>query len=334
VKRSNDLIVGTVLLVSIAVIVAGALWLGRADLHRDRRRVFARFHDVGNVQVGNTVVIRGVKAGRIDAIELADDGWVRMRMVLDGQTELPRDPVVILNETSLFGEWQASIMERSAAPTNRDVQQQLDEARSKPGMLPGATLPDIAQLTAVAGRIAGDVASVAERVQVAFDDRAARELRASIRNVAELSTQLATTVRVQSRNLDNVAADVRTGIGNLNTTVAALQRTAIRIDSSTSTGEVKHIVDDVTVAAAQLREAAQELRTLSARLSRSEDQLEVVLARSDTVMQKVNGGDGSLALLINNPSLYRNSDSLLLQLRALVADIQKNPKRYVNVKVF
>jgi hypothetical protein len=32
--------------------------------------------------------------------------------------------------------------------------------------------------------------------------------------------------------------------------------------------------------------------------------------------------------------MYRRSDSLLVQLRSLIADIQANPKRYVSVKLF
>jgi hypothetical protein len=32
--------------------------------------------------------------------------------------------------------------------------------------------------------------------------------------------------------------------------------------------------------------------------------------------------------------MYRHTDSLLVQLRALVADIQSNPKKYVSVRIF
>lgn len=109
----------------------------------------------------------------------------------------------------LFGEWQATITSRDAVGRDAEVIRQLDATRRGGDVLPGATLPDIARLTAVAGRIAGDVANVAERVQVAFDDQAAREMRASLRNFAELSTVLAQTVREQSNNLTTVSSDVR-----------------------------------------------------------------------------------------------------------------------------
>lgn len=334
-KRSNDFIVGLVVLVSVLIIGGTTIWLSNAHFGRKQEHVFARVRNVGNARVGNSVVIRGVESGRIDRIELADDGWVVMRMALDKDTQLPRDPVVILNESSMFGDWQATIMDRSTAPANREVQEQLaDPGATKEGAIPGATLPDIAQLTAVAGRIAGDVATVAGRFQVAFDERAARELRQSIRNVSDLSSELAQTVRLQSKNLDHIASDVHATVASINATSDALQRTALRVDSSTSTGELRQIVGNINEASQDIRATSARLRSSAERLAQTEDHLDRVLAQSDSVMTKINGGEGSLGLLVNNPSLYRNSDSLVTQMRELVAEIKSHPKRYLSLRVF
>lgn len=207
-KRANDFAVGVTMIVGIVVIVSATLWVKEADLGRDQALVTARFVEVGGVKVGTPVVVRGVRAGRVESLEL-DSGFVLTHMTLDPGVGLPLDPVVLLNESSLFGEWQATITSRDAVGRDAEVIRQLDATRRGGDVLPGATLPDIARLTAVAGRIAGDVANVAERVQVAFDDQAAREMRASLRNFAELSTVLAQTVREQSNNLTTVSSDVR-----------------------------------------------------------------------------------------------------------------------------
>src|SRR5690606_28527698 len=155
--------------------------LQQADLGTRRTSVTARFRDVGNMQVGNGVVIRGVNTGRVESVRLADGGWVTVELKLNEGISLPADPVVLIQSSSLFGEWQAVITRRDAAPDIREVMLQLaDTIGAPPATLPGAVLPDIAQLTSVAGGIAGNVASVAERVRVAFDDSAARELRMTI----------------------------------------------------------------------------------------------------------------------------------------------------------
>lgn len=48
-----------------------------------RPKVVARFRDVGQVAVANLVVIRGVKAESVEAVELEPGGWVHVRLSLD-----------------------------------------------------------------------------------------------------------------------------------------------------------------------------------------------------------------------------------------------------------
>lgn len=334
-KRSNDFVVGLVVIGSVVAIVAFSLWLSRASFGERQHEVVARFRDVGNAKVGDAVVIRGVQAGRIQAIELAPAGWVDVRMRLEKGVQLPADPVVILSEASMFGEWQATIMARSAAPADHSVQEALNEAgKAGPGMIPGARLPDIAQLTAVAGQIAGDVSRVAQRFQVAFDDRAAVELRQSIRNFADLSTQLSQTVKEQSANMNDLAQRVRVAMSSVDSTADALQHTAARIDSSTSRGQIRQIVDNIGSASADVRASSEQLRVAARGFVQAQAQLSSVLVHTDSVMAKIDRGQGSMGLMVNDPSLYQNSDALVTQMRELVSEIRAHPARYLTVKLF
>jgi phospholipid/cholesterol/gamma-HCH transport system substrate-binding protein len=73
---------------------------------------------------------------------------------------------------------------------------------------------------------------------------------------------------------------------------------------------------------------------MSEQLSRTQNRLDSFLINGDSVLVKLNSGQGSLGLMLNDPSLYRNSDSLLTQLRALVADVHKNPGKFLSVRIF
>lgn len=334
-KRSNDWIVGAVVLSAMALVVSVTMWLQQSDIGQKRVEVMARFREVGNMSTGNAVVIRGVQAGRVAAVRLADNGWVVTTLLLDEGIQLPPDPVVLIQAATLFGEWQAVISQRDGAPAIREVVAQLaDTLGAPPGTLPGAVLPDIAQLTSVAGGIAGNVASVAERVRTAFDDSAARELRVTIRNLSVMSTELTRTVRLQSQNLDLIAAQVRAGVGDLSSGAAALQRSVGRLDSATSHDEIQRIVGETQTAASNLREMSVRLNEMSASLMNSERSLSRAIVRADTLLGRVERGEGSLGLLFNDPSLYRNTDSLLVDLRVLLAEFRANPKRFVNLSIF
>jgi phospholipid/cholesterol/gamma-HCH transport system substrate-binding protein len=93
-------------------------------------------------------------------------------------------------------------------------------------------------------------------------------------------------------------------------------------------------VANVTVASAELRRATTQVNDLAARFSKSEGRLDSFLANGDSILAKVNSGKGSLGLFVNDPSLYRRSDSLLVGLQALIADIKANPGKYVRLRIF
>jgi phospholipid/cholesterol/gamma-HCH transport system substrate-binding protein len=339
--KRDDVVVGSVILGAIVIILGAVLWVQQTEIGTRQDRVTARFRDVGNTQVGNAVVIRGVRAGRIESIELAPEGWVHVRMSLADDVALPEDPVVLLNAATLFGDWQAQVTTVDGIPDHPEVRQQLAEAGGARGILPGASLPDIAQLTTVAGRLAGDVATVAERFGVAFDDDAARELRGTIQNLAQLSGELAGTVRAQSRNLTDISGDVRAGVQTLNrtaevlnATVQSLHRVSARADSLTAGEEPGAILADVTEAASEARLAAVRIRGIADELGRSHAQVQLLLARADSTAARLNRGDGSLGLLLTDESLYRQSDSLVTDMRALIADFRRDPRRYIRLSIF
>ena len=333
-KRSTDVLVGVTVIVVTALLLATVLWIKQADFGGSKTGVIVRAREVGGVSVGNPVVIRGVRAGQVSSIALGEKGWVVLQLAIDKTIPLPSDPVVLLVASSLFGEWQVTVTESTGVPPDRALRAALAEARTSSDTLAGAVLPDIAQLTSVAGRIAGDVAQVADRVQVAFDDKAAKELRESIRSFAQLSTELAKTVTAQSKNLDRISTDVQDGLKTVNAAAATLTQFSGRVDSATNSGELRTIVLNSQDAAKELMNAATRLRELTQGLTRTEAQLSTAVARADSVFQKANTGQGSLGLMLNDASLYRNSDSLVRDLRALVADVKRNPRRYLNVRVF
>jgi phospholipid/cholesterol/gamma-HCH transport system substrate-binding protein len=335
-KRQDDFAVGLVVIVAALAVIAMALWLSRAQIGARERTVVARMRDVGGGQVGSPVVIRGVKAGRITAIVLDEkDGWVRVNITLDRGITLPPDPVLLLSEASLFGQWQGTLETRTLAPINSDVQSQLDAPGARlGGAIPGAVLPGIGELTVVAGRIAGDVEQVTHRIGTAFSDTAARELRQAIGNVNELTTTLNSAVQRQSKNLDRVSDKLSTAIESINEAAGSIDRTASRLDSATSKGQLRDVVTNVKSASEDLKEMAAQLRASASSLSKTAASFQSMVTHVDSVATKIDRGQGTLGLLVNDPSLYRNSDSLVVALRALAVDVKARPGRYVNVKIF
>ncbi len=78
----------------------------------------------------------------------------------------------------------------------------------------------------------------------------------------------------------------------------------------------------------------KNFRTASSNMAEMSAQLKETSGKLDAILAKVGSGNGSAAKLLNDPSAYNDVRGLLQRMDWLLANIKKNPKRYINVKIF
>jgi len=334
-KRESEFAVGVVVIAALAVIVAGALWLSGAHLGKTEAVYTARFRTVGGLGVGAPVVLRGVRVGRVEAIRLASGRWVEADLKIYSGVSVPAKPAVIAASASLFGEWAVTLLPTDQLPDDPNVRQAIAEAAAAGGSKwPGATLPDIGQLTAQASRIAADIGLVANRVQTAFDSEAVVELRRSIRDFGQVADRLVRVTNDQAQVLGSVGSNLRQGSDILAHAAANLSATLGRVDSATNQGQLGTILNNSAATSQDLRVASQNVRDLTEAAHRNQQSLVRVLVNADSVMARLANGTGTLGLLVSDSTLYRETTLTMIQLRQLLSDIQANPRKYFTFSVF
>jgi phospholipid/cholesterol/gamma-HCH transport system substrate-binding protein len=335
VKRENEFAVGLVVIAALALVVGGALWLSGAHLGKTDAAVTARFRTVGGLGVGNPVVLRGVRVGRVEAIRLAPGNWVEADLKIYSGVTLPAKPAVIAASASLFGEWAATLISSDPLPNDPNVRQALVEAQAAGGgRWPGATLPDIGQLTAQASRIATDIATVSNRIQTAFDSTAVLDLRRSIRDFGQIADRLARVTNEQADVIGNVGENLSKGSEALSRAATDLRATLGRVDTATNQGQLATILNNTAATSTDLRSASQDFRQLMAAANRNQESLVRVLQNADSVMSRISNRSGTLGLLVSDSALYRETTLTMIQLRQLLSDIQANPRKYFTFSVF
>jgi len=288
VKRENEFAVGIVVIAALAVVVAGALWLSGAHLGKTEAVYTARFRTVGGLGVGNPVVLRGVRVGRVEAIRLAAGNWVEADMKIYSGVTLPPKPAVVAASASLFGEWAATLISSDPLPSDPNVRQALVEAQTGAGAKwPGATLPDIGQLTAQASRIATDIATVSARIQTAFDSSAVSDLRRSIRDFGQIADRLARVTNEQADVIGNVGQNLSKGSDVLARAATDLQAALGRVDSATNQGQLATILNNTAAASTDMRAASQDFRALMGAANKNQESLVRVLVGADTVLSRI-----------------------------------------------
>jgi phospholipid/cholesterol/gamma-HCH transport system substrate-binding protein len=335
VKRSNEFAVGLAVLAALALVIGGALWLSETDVNQKQASYKARFRTVGGLGVGAPVTLRGVKVGRVEGIRLVENEWVETDFSIDRSIELPRKPAVISASASLFGEWSANIVPFEPLPTDPIIRNALLESDQAGGeSWPGATLPDIGQLTAQASRIAGDVGDITQRIGQAFDSTALKNMQQSVKDLAAISGRLVSFANAQTDRIDHVSKNVATTSDAFAGVARTFQGAVARLDTATSDNQLKDILDNSRSSSADLRQAAADLRSVIAAARANETSLIRVLQAADSLMTRIQAGSGTLGMLASDSTLYRETTRTVIQFRELLTDIQAHPKKYLKISVF
>jgi phospholipid/cholesterol/gamma-HCH transport system substrate-binding protein len=329
VKRSQEALVGAVIIAGIAIIVFGTMWLKGAKLGKEDVVVQARFKEVGLLSRGNPVKMRGVPIGRVETVELEpnSDG-VRVTMSIQKGINFPRDPVVLLSPKSMFGDWQAEIFPRSSFP-----QYDYAEAADRK-VLPGYTLPDITRLTAVADQIARNLAVLSDRFGIAFTEETALNIRNAIDNIADVSGKLTGMVGKQQKDLEAVSQSLQSTSASLGAAAEGARRAFAQLDSAIGHGEMKDIVGNVRGTTTRIDSLSRVMLVASRDLRRTTLAADSAFRAVAEVATSVRRGRGTLGKLTQDSTLYYQLVQTNMQMQELLKDLKANPKKYINVHVF
>jgi phospholipid/cholesterol/gamma-HCH transport system substrate-binding protein len=89
----------------------------------------------------------------------------------------------------------------------------------------------------------------------------------------------------------------------------------------------------------EINRVLDNLATLSDSIARSNISgiivnLDKTIGDLSLVMARIEKGEGTLGMLINNDQLYKDLEKSASELNLLLEDIRLNPKRYVRISVF
>lgn len=334
-KRRDELMVGATILAAVALVVVGAVWLSQTRLAAGGFMHSARFRTVGGLGVGNPVVLRGVRVGRVKEIRIAAENWVEADLQIYEDVLVPPAPAVLAASASLFGEWQAEIISLEQPYDDPNVRRALEEAQSVGGEVwPGATLPDIGQLTAQGARIATDIATLSSRIETAFDEQTVLEVQRSIRDFGDIADTLTRFTEQQTTVFGEVSNNIKEGSDVVTNAALSLERALLRLDSATAEGEMDSILTNIQAATGQMRSAVASFLALLEAVERNQESFVSVIVGADSVMSRMQNMTGTLGMLVGDSTMYVEATGAIVELRALIEDIKANPRKYFKFSVF
>lgn len=256
--------------------------------------MFAKFPWGAGLKVGQPVLLAGVNIGFVSDVDLDPNGTLLVNMSIKKDYRIPINTTATVAANGIFGD------QLIALTPLRATTQYMPEKSTIPT---GISAPGIADLVAKGDSITKNVNVLTSSLRSEFvDSGGIREIRGLVKDMAKLMTQVANVAAHQDKELT--------------ATQAQLRRTVAMIDSAK--------IDSTLV----------NIRSASANLNKITRDLDSTRLQVNALINKASSGTGSVALLLNDRKMYDNLLGLSSQLDSLVADIKKNPKKYINLRIF
>ena len=256
--------------------------------------LYAKFPWSSGLKQGQPVLLAGVNVGYVDGVELRQDGTVLTTFRVGKEYKVPQGTVATVVANGIFGDMAIALTPKGPNPRSIPPNDTVPVGPSGPG---------IAELTSKADSIATSVNQITTALQKELiASGGVADLRKTITGMNQLVAQFSVIAAEQNRQLS--------------ATFASLRRATSGVDSAKVDSTVKNV-----------RAASANLATLSDDLKRTSSKL-------DSIVAKVDNGNGTVAKALNDPGAYNDIRSLIQHMDSLIVDVKKNPKRYINVKVF
>jgi phospholipid/cholesterol/gamma-HCH transport system substrate-binding protein len=328
-------------LVSIFAIVMASILIflvtGSGGFFWQRYSLKTVFANIAGLKTGAPVRLAGVEIGSVsDLTFVGDRVEVELQIRKEHQGRITNQSTASLGSVSLLGEASVDL----TASTG------------------GTPIPEWGYVRS--GRARGSVGDVTEQASFGIDEATGllRDIRAGRGTMGRLFTDeaLYTEMTRFVTAAEEVAANINQGrgsLGRLASNPAAarsleaslnnLEQMTVRIRAGE--GSLGKLLQDDSMARS-LSSMSTSLDAITGRINRGEgsagkfindDQLYTRLNsmadRLDRVMATIQNGDGTAGRLLQDKQLYENMNGTMMEIRNLVANINKDPRKYLNMKV-
>jgi phospholipid/cholesterol/gamma-HCH transport system substrate-binding protein len=257
-------------------------------------------------------------------------------MEIEGDFEIddPNAVGVIIAPESLFGDWQAEIVDRARFQEFDYYEVPHAEMGRDTLVLGGYAIPDISRLTAAADEISQNLSRLTDRFDRAFTEETADQIRQAIADIGGMSTQIRVLIEQQAATFQDVSGDVARAATEISAASTQARVTLQDVNEMITRGEL----DSALIS---LRNTARSVDRVAAQVEASTAGLEGTMARADSafasvqrVTDRIEAGEGSLGRLIIDPTLAIRAENAMAQLDSLLADVKANPRRYLRLSIF
>lgn len=315
-KVSKEFKIGVIVIISLALLFMGVNYLKGINIFQKQRTFFAVYKNIDGLGQSNPVLLNGFKIGLVKEVSLHPDGSGELLveiLINDQNLNIPSDTKAKIFTSDLLGSKAVDMVfgESLAMAADGDTLQSDIESDLATEMK-----AQLAPLKAKVDDLTAGIEIIITNLQAVFEDEATQGLP----EVFETLNRTMINLEQASLGIDAAVAENRTKLSGIMGNVESI------------TGNLKDNNEALTSVITNFESISDSLAQTD--LKGTIDKADAAMTDLAAVMEKIDNGEGSIGMLINNDSLHTALVNSNAELQTLINDIYTNPWRYIHVSIF
>lgn len=314
-KVKREVKIGIVVALGLGLLYYGLFFLKGINVFKKQNTFYAVYEKVDGLAKENPVLINGLKVGQVNDMYFSEDnsGRIVVKFFVDEGIRVPKNTIAMLYSTDLIGSkaldlriGDSDTIVVTGDTLETDREQSLTEQVSVQ-MLPVKRKAENLMLS---------IDSVLAVIKYVLNEKTRENISKSFENIKNTFQNLENT----TSNIDTLITYQRSRMAGIFSNIESITYNIRKNNQKLSNilSNVSNITDSIS---------QSEIASTIANTNKSLENLSDILV-------KVNESQGSLGLLVNDDSLYRNLGASSKELELLLEDLRVNPERYLHFSVF
>ncbi len=301
--------------VALAVLIWGIMYLKGLEFFTHKQVVYAVYTRVNGLVKSNPVSVNGLKIGQVKNLYFStkNKGRIIVELYIANDYPIPDNSTAQITSSDLMGSKEVEII----LGDSKVYIKAGDTLNAKTGTTLGEEVnQQLIPLKKKAENLISSIDTLVGSVQDILNEKTKDNL---VRSIAHIESVL--------KNLSDVTYNIDTLVDN-------------------ERNHLSMIISNISSISTNLRQNNDKISNILSNFSSLSDslaranipttfsQVNKAIADLTLILDKVNKGQGSVGMLINNDKLYLEVEKAARDLNLLLEDVKANPKRYVHVSVF
>lgn len=294
---TREFVIGLSVILAIVVLYVGIDYLKGVNIFKPANFYVAEYKNVAGLELSAPVTVDGFKVGQVREINFnyANPGDIEVVLALNKELRIPEDSKAVIGSGLLNGAY---------------VEIKLGQSKKMievGGNIATETVSDM--MASLSDELLPSVQSILPKVD------------SLVLNLNRLVSDPALATSIQS--LEGITHNLYQATGSLNGIMGRDVPVMLR-----NTGRAMSNIDTIT---RNLNVLSAQLKSLP--LASTMDNVEDITGNLSKFSRQLNNENSSLGRIMNDPELYERINKVTSDIDSLIIDIQKNPKRYISIKL-